>query len=192
MELQQILQVRTHYVVRRSTLGLIVFLIFLASFPAVSQPVTGSLKKIALQDKVLERVLRDYVNESKAKIIAVYIERYDSDYTYTLRDFGLFDTVKRNPTATFGEWKGCVLLFYSGAELVVSPLDSNAVGTIQRYLRPMLPDQFGEKKTYSNGMLEDTAIVFDPIIWRFKVREGKLLWLRKVQDYQLETIPYIK
>ena len=86
-----------------------------------------------------------------------------------------------------------MLLFYSGIEVVVSPLDSTAVDRIQRYLRPLLPDQFGsEKKVYKDGIIEDVAYTFDPVIWRFKVREGKILWLRKVQNYQLEKVPYIK
>lgn len=91
---------------------LLVLLCFvLIHFQANGQAGIPPLKKITLNDKVLERVLRNYLRESQAKVVAVFIERYDDDYTYTLHDFGLFDTVKRNSTIGFGEWNKSILLF---------------------------------------------------------------------------------
>ncbi|QIP11513.1 hypothetical protein G8759_02135 [Spirosoma aureum] len=155
-----------------------------------SQPV--QLMNLVLQDKILEKVLKEYQQVSKAKVIAVVIERYDNDYTYTLSDIGLFDSVKRNPTTTYGKWNNTILLFYSGVESVISNLDTNAVNRIQKQLRSILPDQFSDQKVSNDGIIEEKAILFDEIIWRFKVRDRRLLWLRKNLDYQTEKIPYLK
>jgi hypothetical protein len=161
-------------------------------FVSTGQSQTIQLTNLVLQDKILEKVLKEYQQVSKAKVIAVVIERYDNDYTYTLSDIGLFDSIKRNPTTTYGNWNNTILLFYSGVESVISNLDTNAVNRIQKHLRSILPDQFSDQKVYDNGIIEEKAILFDEIIWRFKVRAEKLLWLRKNLDYQAEKIPYLK
>lgn len=162
------------------------------SFCSWGQTIMSPMGKITINDKVLESTLNEYKKVTKAKVIAIFIEQYDSDYTYTLYEFGLFDMIKRNPTTTYGEWHDSILLVYSGVESVVGPLDSMAVNKIQKYLRPILPNQVSEENVYKNGMVEESIIYFDPIIWRLKVRDGKPLWVRKGLAYQSEKVPYLK
>jgi len=160
---------------------------------ASAQPQLDTVPPIVIRNKILEQTLKDYVQEEKATVIAVILERYDNDYTYTLYDYGLFDQVKRNPTSAYGKWQGITLLFYTGLEEMTNSLDTFKVNQLIRYLRPRLPDGRGKAQLTDNPNITSFEVVtFDPSIWRFKVRDGKLLWLRRRLAYQSERVPYIK
>ena len=150
------------------------------------------LPAITLRDTVLAKVLREYTTTEKVSITAVFIERYDGDYTYTLYSFGLFDQLKRNPTPNYGAWNGSTLLFYTGLEDIISTQDSIKVNRLLRHFRPKLPDQITIRPTGVPNETLTEAFTYDPVIWRFKVRNGKLLWLRRQLDYQAERVPYLK
>ncbi|QKZ14635.1 hypothetical protein [Spirosoma sp. KUDC1026] len=159
-----------------------------------AQTQTATLPPIVIKDKVFESVLSEYLKgeRSKSLILAVFLERYDSDYTYTLHDFALYDEIKDNPTSTFGSWKGHTLLFYTGLEDVLTSIDTGKVSQINQFLRSRLPDGREETPTDVPNEVMLTVITHDPKIWRFKVRDGKLLWLRRGLAYQSEKVPYMK
>jgi hypothetical protein len=174
------------------------FLLVISHVSSVSaQTRTGTLPPVVIKDKIVESVLSEYTQVAGANegIIAVFLERYDNDYTYTLYDFGLYDQIMDNPTADFGRWKNHTLLFYTGLKEIAASMDTDTakVNQIRRYIRMRLPDGNVSKPDPSNpNLVEMITTTHHPKIWRFKVRDGKLLWLRRGLGYQSEKVPYMK
>jgi hypothetical protein len=147
-------------------------------------------ESVVIKDLVLENVLSMYCKEVNTKVVAIIVERYDGDYTYTLCSIGTFDEVVKNPTTLYRRWKDRMLLIYSGPEAVFT-IDSTQIKSFYKEMRTLLPDGHSAKMI-NKGLYEITAIASDPIIWRFKVDNNKILWLRKNLDYELEKILYFK
>lgn len=181
-------------VIKSSRVLFLVVTVFLCQFNSCSLKAQNGPElnqhNVVITDLALDNVLNQYCKEVNSKVIAVIIERYDGDYTYTLFGIGTYEKIIKNPTTSYRDWKGRMLLIYSGIEEAFG-MDSVQIKKFYATMRPLLPDGHSEKKI-SENLYESTTLITHPIAWRFKVDDNKILWLRKRLDYQLEKIPYFK
>jgi hypothetical protein len=177
------------------------FLIFLLWIAVIipskdlkAQSLSFQVKEIVLKEKVLVATLDSYIATTKASVIAVFIERNDGDYTYTLHELDDLSFVRHNPTMSWGRYRKTMLLIYSGVEEVLA-VDSTTQEALVKQMRSLLADDTVVTKVLDEKGQEVETITlrfFDAIVWRFKVREGKLLWVERNPEYQPGGLPYIK
>jgi|GEM_PF-3701940 len=182
----------------KNTVGFLVstiltaLLLFYFAHVANGQNNTILLQKVTIKDKVLEKNLRYFVDNTNAKAVSVLLEKRDSAYLYNLSVIDYFEAVapvKGYQTPDWGEWKNRILVFRSGSELnqVCTISDTVAYDNLLRYLRPVLPNMY--KPVIVNGKkVADNITLTHNLEWTFRVENGREIWLWTNDGYDSRDI----
>ncbi|SFF35826.1 hypothetical protein [Spirosoma endophyticum] len=139
------------------------------------------LQQLSFKDPILEKNLRYFVYQTKAKITNVLMEKRDSAYLYQLSSPSSFNQVEQYSTAIWGQWHNQIVIITGGAELKEVCLVTN--------LNP-----FSHLLTYLHSELSPTkqSLPSSRLTFTFKVKDGQEEWFKDNDGYDSRDFPHPK